>query len=84
MLALRPKFMPTVSRLGALRTMFGDGIVEPDFSLFDALPAFVSFVSVSAGCGDKKQERAHRYERGQTSQQTSTVPTVIRFQEFLL
>jgi hypothetical protein len=54
MLALRPKFMPTVARLRALRSVFGDGIVKPDLSLFDALPAFVSFVSVSAGCGDKK------------------------------
>jgi hypothetical protein len=49
MLTLRSKFMPTVARLGALRTVFGDGIVEPDFSLFDTLPAFVSFVGVSAG-----------------------------------
>jgi len=54
MLTLRSKFMPPVARLGALRTVPGDRIVEPNFSLFDALPAFVSFVSVSAGCGDKK------------------------------
>jgi hypothetical protein len=54
MLTLRSKFMPTVARLGALSTVFGDGIVEPDFSLLDTLPAFVSFVGVSAGCGDKK------------------------------
>jgi hypothetical protein len=54
MLTLRSKFMPTIARLRALRTVFGDGIVQPDFSLFDALPAFVPFVGVSAGCGDKK------------------------------
>lgn len=54
MLTLRSKFMPTIARLGALRAVFGDSIVEPDFSLFDALPAFVSFVGVSARCGDKK------------------------------
>ena len=54
MLTLRSKFMPPVARLGTLRAVPGDGIVEPNFSLFDALPAFVSFVSVSAGCGDKK------------------------------
>jgi len=54
MLTLRSKFMPTVARLGALSTVFGDGIVEPDFSLLDTLPAFVSFVGVSARCGDKK------------------------------
>jgi hypothetical protein len=84
MLTLRSKFMPTVARLRALRTVFGDGIVEPDFSLFDALPAFVPFVGANAGCGDKKQERPHRYERAQSSKQTSTVPTIIRFQDFLL
>jgi hypothetical protein len=54
MLALRPKVVPTVSRLGALRAVLGDRIIEPGFCFFDALPAFVSFVGVSAGCGDKK------------------------------
>jgi hypothetical protein len=84
MLALRPKVMPTVARLGALRAVLGDRIIESGFCLFDALAAFVSFVGVSAGGGDKKQERAHCYERGQSSKQTSTVPTMIRVQDFLL
>jgi len=54
MLTLRSKFMPSVARLGALRTVFGDRIIQPGFSLFDTLPAFVSFVGVSAGCHGQK------------------------------
>jgi hypothetical protein len=85
MLALRSKFMPTISRLGALRTVLGDCIVEPDFRLFDTLAAFVSFVGVSEGCNGKKQKRAHRYEGSQSLNQSSTVvPTLICFQDFLL
>jgi hypothetical protein len=84
-LALRSKFMPTVSRLGALRTVPGDRIIEPGFGLFNALAAFVSFVGVSEGCNNKKQKRAHRYEGSQSLNQSSTVvPTLICFQEFLL
>jgi hypothetical protein len=84
-LALRSKFMPTISRLGALRAMLGDCIVEPDFRLFNALAAFVSFVGVSEGCNNKKQKCAHRYDGSQRLNQTSTVvPTLICSQEFLL
>jgi hypothetical protein len=84
MLALRSKFMPAIARLRAVRTVLGNRIVEPGFSLFDALPALVSFVGMSAGCHGQKQERAHGYERSQTPKQTSTVPTNIRFHDFLL
>jgi hypothetical protein len=77
--------MPTVSRLRTLRTVFGDRVIEPDFGLFNALPAFVSFVGVSERCHSKKQKRAHRHESSQSLHQTSTVvPTLICFQEFLL
>src|SRR5271156_1250304 len=54
MLTRRSKFMPPISCLRAVRTVFGDRIVEPDFSLFNPLAALVSLVGVSAGCGDKK------------------------------
>lgn len=85
MLALRSKFMPTISRFGAFRTMLGDRIVEPDFRLFDTLAAFVSFVGVSEGRNNKEQKRAHRYEGSQSLNQSSTVvPTLICFQDFLL
>jgi hypothetical protein len=84
MLTLRSKIMPAISRLRALRTVFGDRIIQPHFGLLDALPAFVSFVGGSGGCNDEKQERAHRYKRSKSPKQTSTVPTGIRFQEFLL
>jgi hypothetical protein len=54
MLALRSEVMPAISRLRAVRTVLRNRIVEPGFSLFDALPAFVAFVGVSAGCYGQK------------------------------
>ena len=84
MFTLRSKFMPAISRLRAFRTVFRDRIIQPHFGLFDALPAFVSFVGVSGGRHDEKQERAHRYKRSKSPKQTSTAQTGIRFQEFLL
>jgi hypothetical protein len=84
MLTLRSKFMPAISRLRAFRTVFRDRIIQPHFGLLDALSAFVSFVGVSSGCDDEKQERAHRYERSKSPKQTPTFQTGVRFQEFLL
>jgi hypothetical protein len=54
MLALRSKIVPAVSRLRALRTVFGDRLIELGFCLFNSLPAFVSFVGVSPRRNHKK------------------------------
>jgi hypothetical protein len=54
MLAFRSQVMPTVSRLGTLRTMLGHRIIEPHFGFFDALAAFVSFVCVRARRSDEE------------------------------